>query len=160
MLKLASPLSPPPRPLFFPLGIISLFSRSVSLFLKWSHFYQIVNSVSCGYRVTYVFLCVSSDGMIMSGPSVLLLISWFHSFMWESNILLDICTRYPLSPHPSPDILVAPQSWLLSVEVQWAMGRKDVLKGWCSPDIPPGVWWSGLTLGLFGVLSGTYFYCS
>lgn len=100
--------------------------------------------------------CISSDGTIMSGPSKLLVISWFHSFMWKTNILLNLCTRYFLSAHPFWDILVAPQSWLLSVEVQWPMRCKDALKGWCSPDILPGVWCSGRTLGLFVVLSGTY----
>lgn len=110
-------------------------------------------------------VCIRSDGMIMSGPSMLLLISWLHSLIWKTNFLLNICTRYSVSPHPSLDISVAPQSWLLSVEVQWPVGRKDVLKGWCSPDVLTGVWCSGHTLGLFAVLllfsivPGTSFHC-
>lgn len=42
-------------------------------------------------------VCIRSDRMIMSGPSMLLPISWLHSLIWKTNFLLNICTRYSLS---------------------------------------------------------------
>ena len=88
---------PPP---LFPLLNISLFSTSVTLFLfcKFVHLYHFFYSTYKWYHMIYLFFSLWLHSVWQSlGPSTLLQMTLFRSFLWLSNISLYICTTSSLS---------------------------------------------------------------
>ena len=92
---------PPPLPRFPPMVSIHLFSTAVSLFLpcKPVHLYHF--SRFHIYALIYD-ICFSLSDLVHSvwqslGPSTSLQMTQFHSFLWQSNIALYICTTSSLS---------------------------------------------------------------
>ena len=80
-------------PLSTLLATTSLFSTSLESVSALSiGSYHILDSTCSGYDMVFVFLFLTCLVWKSLGPSMLLKMALFHSFLWLSNIPLHICT--------------------------------------------------------------------
>ena len=90
------------------------------------------------------------------GPSTSLQMAQFHSFLWQSNIPLYICTTSSLFIPLLMDIQIASMSWLLYILLQWMLGCIYLSKLWPSPGIWPGGGLLDHMVVLYSVFKGSF----